>query len=325
MAVATVRTPLRAVEGFAVEEGADPAVAVRIRGLSKGFGTGEQRVEALRSVDWDVYAGQLTMIVGPSGCGKTTLLSVVAGILNSDAGDVTVFGQSLTAMGDRARTRFRARNIGFVFQQYNLLPALTAAENAAIPLVIAGWPRERAVRRAGEVLQSLGMGKKLASLPGQLSGGQMQRVAIARALVHEPRLLVCDEPTAALDHETGLTVMDLLRNAVVRPDRAVIVVTHDNRVFQFGERIAHMDDGRLVRVEERAVAGGESGSRWEGDRRREPAPTKELGAGSAPVGGGSAPDPVRAAPVGGGSAPDPPVGGGSAPDPVRASTLRSAP
>jgi putative ABC transport system ATP-binding protein len=159
-------------------------------------------------------------------------------------------------MTDRARTRLRARDIGFVFQHYNLLPALTAAENAAIPLVIAGWSRDRAVRRAGEVLHALGMGQKLSSLPGALSGGQMQRVAIARALVHEPRLLVCDEPTAALDHETGLTVMGLLRQAAVRPDRAVVVVTHDNRVFQFGDRIAHMDDGRIVRVEERAPALG---------------------------------------------------------------------
>jgi putative ABC transport system ATP-binding protein len=233
-----------------------PTAAVRIRGLSKSFGAGEQRVQALRSVDWDIHAGQLTMIVGPSGCGKTTLLSVIAGILDCDEGEVSIFGQSLTTMRDRARTRFRAENIGFVFQQYNLLPALTAAENAAIPLVIAGWSRERAVRRAGEVLDSLGMGKKLDSLPGQLSGGQMQRVAIARALVHEPRLLVCDEPTAALDHETGHTVMELLRGAAVRPDRAVIVVTHDNRVFAFGERIAHMDDGRIVQVDERGIAEG---------------------------------------------------------------------
>ncbi|MHB1557891.1 MAG: ABC transporter ATP-binding protein [Isosphaeraceae bacterium] len=232
---------------------AGPAVAVRVRGLTKGFGTGEQRVQALRGIDWDVYCGQLTMIVGPSGCGKTTLLSVIAGILNSDEGEVEIFGRSLSAMGDRGRTKFRAENIGFVFQQYNLLPALTAAENAAIPLVIAGWPRERAVRRAGEVLSSLGMGKKLASLPAQLSGGQMQRVAIARALVHEPRLLVCDEPTAALDHETGLSVMNLMREAAVRPDRAVVVVTHDNRVFGFGDRVAHMDDGRIIRIDEQAV------------------------------------------------------------------------
>ena len=116
-------------------------------------------------------------------------------------------------------------------------------------MVIAGWSKGRAVRRAGEVLHSLGMGKKLGSLPSQLSGGQMQRVAIARALVHEPRLLVCDEPTAALDHETGLTVMGLMREVAVRPDRAVVVVTHDNRVFPVGDRIAHMDDGRIEDVQ----------------------------------------------------------------------------
>jgi putative ABC transport system ATP-binding protein len=227
-------------------------VAVRIRGLSKHFGSGEQRVQALQRIDWDVYPGQMTLIVGPSGCGKTTLLSVIAGILNPDEGEVSIFGNEVTSMSDRRRTSFRAKSIGFVFQQYNLLPALTAAENAAIPLVIAGWSKERAVRRAGEVLEMIGMGPKLNSLPGQLSGGQMQRVAIARALAHEPRLLVCDEPTAALDHETGLTVMELLREVAVRPDRAVVVVTHDNRVFGFGDRIAHMDDGRIVSIEGRS-------------------------------------------------------------------------
>jgi len=225
-------------------------VAVRIRGLTKHFGSGEQRVQALRDIDWDVYTGQMTLLVGPSGCGKTTLLSIIAGILDGDGGAVSVFGQEMTTMSDRARTWFRAQNIGFVFQQYNLLPALTAAENAAIPLMIAGWSWERAVRRAGDVLSTIGMGPKLESLPCELSGGQMQRVAIARGLVHEPRLLVCDEPTAALDRETGLTVMELLRQVAVRPDRAVIIVTHDSRVFAFGDRIAHMDDGLIVQIEE---------------------------------------------------------------------------
>jgi putative ABC transport system ATP-binding protein len=235
---------------FDVQETGPHAFAVRIRGLTKHFGSGEQRVEALRGIDWDVYAGQMTLIVGPSGCGKTTLLSVMAGILDCDQGVVEIFGHELTKMSDRARTKFRARNIGFVFQQYNLLPALTAAENAAIPLVIGGWGKEKAVHKAGLVLESLGMGTKLGSLPTQLSGGQMQRVAIARALVHDPRLLVCDEPTAAIDHETGITVMELLREAAVRPGRAVVVVTHDNRVFDFGDRIARMDDGRIVCVED---------------------------------------------------------------------------
>jgi putative ABC transport system ATP-binding protein len=228
------------------------AVAVQIRGVTKHFGTGDQKVQALRGVDWDIYKGQMSLIVGPSGCGKTTLLSVIAGILDVDGGEVSVFGAAITAMPDRQKTRFRARHIGFVFQQYNLLPALTAAENAAIPLVIAGWTRRRAVDRAAGLLDSLGMGKRVDSLPSQLSGGQQQRVAIARALVHDPDLLVCDEPTAALDHETGLTVMELLRAAAVRPDRAVVVVTHDNRVFHFGDRIARMDDGRIVAVEDPA-------------------------------------------------------------------------
>src|SRR3954470_14015567 len=129
---------------------ADP-VAVCIRGVTKHFGAGDQRVLALRGVDWDVYKGQMSLIVGPSGCGKTTLLSVIAGILDADAGEVTIFGSEVTAMRDRAKTRFRAEMIGFVFQQYNLLPALTAAENAAIPLVIAGWGKEKAVQRARDV------------------------------------------------------------------------------------------------------------------------------------------------------------------------------
>jgi putative ABC transport system ATP-binding protein len=234
----------------AAAAGPAASVAVRIRGLTKAFGSGEQRVDALRGIDWDIFTGQMTLIVGPSGCGKTTLLSVIAGILDSDRGEVVLFGQAASSMSDRARTHFRARNIGFVFQQYNLLPALTAAENAAIPLVIAGWSRPRALRRAEEVLDALGMGNKVRSLPSRLSGGQMQRVAIARALVHGPSLLVCDEPTAALDHETGIKVMELLRQVAVRPDRAVVVVTHDNRVYRFGDRIAHMDDGLIVDVED---------------------------------------------------------------------------
>ena len=243
---------LSAVAGESTSRDDDLEVAVEVRGISKHFGTGERRVTALDRVSWQVYAGQMSMIVGPSGCGKTTLLSVIAGILNADEGSVTIFGQDVSSMSDRARTRFRAKHIGFVFQQYNLLPALTAAENAAVPLVIAGWSKAKAVNKAKDVLSSLGMGKKADSLPNQLSGGQQQRVAISRALVHEPSLLVCDEPTAALDHETGLSVMELLREAAVKPDRAVVVVTHDNRVFHFGERIAHMDDGHVVRVEDKA-------------------------------------------------------------------------
>lgn len=236
-----------AIDPAAPEE----AVAVRLRTVSKTFGSGEQKVLAVRGVDWDVFTGQLTMLIGPSGCGKTTLISIIAGILDCDrGGQAVVFGQDVAKMAGGKKTRFRMDHIGFVFQQYNLLPALTAAENASIPLVIAGWPKARALEKAREVLETLGLSGRTNSLPSQLSGGQQQRVAIARSLVHEPKLIVCDEPTAALDHETGLTVMDLFRRVAVKPDRAVIVVSHDNRVFHFADRIARMDDGRIVEVRE---------------------------------------------------------------------------
>ena len=160
-----------------------------------------------------------------------------------------MLGQPLHRMRKSDLVRFRGKTIGFVFQQYNLLPALTAAENAAVPLLIAGWPRGKAVEKAKSVLESVGLGNRMNSYPTQLSGGQQQRVAIARALVHDPHLLVCDEPTAALDGQSGQTVMELLRNVAVQPGRAVIVVTHDNRVFGFGDRIVTMSDGQIERVE----------------------------------------------------------------------------
>ncbi len=226
-------------------------LAVQCRGVTKDFGQGDMRVQALRGVDLDVPSGEMTLLVGESGCGKTTLISIIAGLLEPTAGDVTVLGEELGRMSGRRKVVFRGRNIGFVFQQYNLLPSLTAAENAAVPLLIGGTPRKAAVEKAGQMLDLLGLGNRARSLPTQLSGGQQQRVAIARALVHEPRLLVCDEPTAALDAQSGRNVMELLRKIAVQPGRAVVIVTHDNRVFDFGDRIVYMSDGRIERVEEK--------------------------------------------------------------------------
>jgi len=217
--------------------------------VKKEFGTGDNRALVLRGVDFDVQFGEMTLLVGPSGCGKTTLLSVIAGLLDATDGEISVLGQNIEALSGTESVLFRRRNLGFVFQQYNLLPALTAAENAAVPLLAAGVPRKRAVDQASALLAELGIEQRLHALPSQLSGGQQQRVALARALVHEPRLIVCDEPTSALDHETGRAVMELLTKVAVRHDRAVIVVTHDSRVFDFADRIAHMDDGRIVRSE----------------------------------------------------------------------------
>ena len=223
--------------------------AVSCRQVKKEFGAGENRALVLRGVDFEVAFGEMTLLVGPSGCGKTTLLSVIAGLLDATAGEIAVLGQNMADLSGSDSISFRRKNLGFVFQQYNLLPALTAAENAAVPLLAAGVSRKRAVDRASAVLSEIGLEHRLHALPRELSGGQQQRVALARALVHEPRLIVCDEPTSALDHETGHAVMDLLTKVAVRRDRAVIVVAHDSRVFDFADRIAHMDDGRIVKTE----------------------------------------------------------------------------
>ncbi len=223
--------------------------SVTCRNVVKTYGSGNAEVHALRGVDLEVYPGELTMLVGPSGCGKTTLLSVVAGILRPTSGTVTAIGTDLTRLSSSRRTAFRRQNVGFVFQQFNLLPALTAAENAAVPLVIQGYSKRTALARANELLTKMGMGNRLHNLPGNLSGGQQQRVAIARALVHQPHLLVCDEPTSALDAKTGHTILELLRKVAIEGDRAVIIVTHDNRIFEFADRLAQMDDGRIVSIE----------------------------------------------------------------------------
>jgi putative ABC transport system ATP-binding protein len=223
--------------------------AVRCEGICKTFGEGATRIDVLREVEFRARLGELTFIVGPSGCGKTTLLSVIAGLLDATRGEVELFERNIAKLPARERIEFRRQNIGFVFQQCNLLPALTAAENASVPLLAAGAKRNEAVERGAALLKRLGLEARLHALPPKLSGGEQQRVALARALVHEPRLVICDEPTAALDHAAGASVMELLASAAVQRDRAVIVVTHDTRVFHFADTIAHLDDGHVVKVE----------------------------------------------------------------------------
>lgn len=223
-------------------------LAVRCRGLTKGYGSGDGRVEALRGVDLDVWQGELLMLVGPSGCGKTTLISIITAILDPDQGVCEVLGQDLARMAEEQRARFRGESIGFVFQAFNLLPALSALENISLPLLLNGTPRARAEKSAHEVLEAVGLGARADVLPSKLSGGQQQRVAIGRALVHNPKLIICDEPTSNLDNQTGHEMMDILRDIASAPDRAIIVVTHDNRIFGYADRVAGMEDGRIVDV-----------------------------------------------------------------------------
>jgi putative ABC transport system ATP-binding protein len=222
-------------------------VAVRVEKVVKTFPNGDTPTYALRDVSFEALAGQLTMIVGPSGCGKTTLLSVICGTMEIDSGRIEVFGQDIGEMRDAEVTAFRSRNVGFIFQQFNLIPTLTLVENASVPLILQGWSYRKAEEKAASVLESLGLGKRLRSFPKQLSGGQQQRVAIARALVHEPKLIICDEPTASLDAKTGHHALELLKQSACRPDRCVIVVTHDSRIFSFADWIAEMEDGRVVK------------------------------------------------------------------------------
>ena len=222
---------------------------VRCRGVTKEFGQGETKVLALRGVDLELPCGEMSLLVGPSGCGKTTLISIIAGLLDPTAGDVEVLGVPMKHLSDREKVEFRGSHIGFVFQQYNLLPALTAAENAAVPLLIARRPRAEAFAKVRRMLALVELSEKADALPNQLSGGQQQRVAIARALIHEPRLLVCDEPTAAIDARAGQMVMELIHRVAVKADRGVIVVTHDSRVYRFGDRIVTMSDGKIEKME----------------------------------------------------------------------------
>jgi len=231
-----------------VEKIENNRIAVSCSGVTKTYGKGETAVQALRGIDLVVPRGKLTMLVGPSGCGKTTLISVIAGILYHDQGQCIVFDKNLKALSEDDRTDFRAYNIGFVFQAFNLLPTLDIKENVAIPLMIRGIRRKAAFETASAILEQVGLKDRMHSLPAQLSGGQQQRVAIARSLVHNPRLIVCDEPTSSLDHETGQKIMALLRQAALSQDCALIVVTHDARIFAFADYIAQMDDGRIIRV-----------------------------------------------------------------------------
>lgn len=221
-------------------------LAVSCKNIKKTYFTGSTEVLALRGINLELKLGELLMIVGPSGSGKTTLISIIAGILTQDEGECLIFNENLNAMSNGEKTHYRGKNIGFVFQSFNLVPMLSAKENVAVPLILNGTNAEVAEARAVEILDKLGIPEKVNTSPRELSGGQQQRVAIARSMIHEPKLIVCDEPTAYLDHETGRKAMEILKSQALNANRAVIVVTHDPRIFEFADKIVRIEDGLIV-------------------------------------------------------------------------------
>jgi putative ABC transport system ATP-binding protein len=227
--------------------------------LWKSFRSDAVVTPVLKGVNLEITPGEMFYIIGPSGCGKTTLISVLCGTLNADYGSVQVLGHDLRKMKDKHITRFRAQRVGFVFQQFNLIPTLTITENVAVPLRLQGKTSRVARDAAAAMLERVGLGAKLNDRPAKLSGGQQQRVAIARALVHQPALIVCDEPTSALDSETGRQIMELLKPQPGDHPRTVIIVTHDPRIYQHADRIAEMEDGVITRTMSRSQAGEEFG------------------------------------------------------------------
>jgi putative ABC transport system ATP-binding protein len=219
---------------------------VEARAVHKTYDTGSARVDALRGVDLVVEAGEMVAIMGPSGSGKTTLLNCLSGLDSIDTGEVLIDGVALSAMSDRARTGYRARRMGFVFQFYNLMPVLTAVENVELPLLVARVPGKEARRRAFEALELVGVGDRADYVPDELSGGQRQRVTIARALVNDPALVWADEPTGDLDSENAVDVMELMRRLNVEHGLSFLIVTHDISIGRSTDRIVRMVDGRIV-------------------------------------------------------------------------------
>ena len=223
--------------------------AISARRIEKIYVSGAERVHALKGVSLDIAKGELLMLIGPSGSGKTTLLSILGGILTATAGSVRVFGREITTLSRAALAAFRRTNIGFLFQSYNLFPALSARENVEIALYLRGLRGQEARRQAMALLDRVGLGGKTHRRPGDLSGGEQQRVAVARALAGDPALVMADEPTASLDAENGRIVVELLRRLARETGSTVLIAAHDPRIRDVADRIAHLDDGLLKPAE----------------------------------------------------------------------------
>ncbi|TDX62558.1 putative ABC transport system ATP-binding protein [Methylosinus sp. sav-2] len=216
------------------------------RGLVHNFGEGPSAVQVLKNIDIDILPGEVLLLVGPSGSGKTTLVHILGHLLRPTAGKITICGKSTETLDEDRLAELRLQHFGFIFQAHNLFPMLTATENVMVALDLMGVEKDVARVRAHELLGSVGLGHRIDAFPSELSIGQKQRVAIARALAADPEILIADEPTAALDSENGLKAMELLQALARNSRRAVVIVTHDFRIFQFANRVLHLEDGRIV-------------------------------------------------------------------------------
>jgi putative ABC transport system ATP-binding protein len=228
----------------------DNETLIRVRGLTRRYLVGKQEVRALDGVDLDVGRGEFVALVGPSGSGKSTLLNLIGGLDRPSGGEVYVADLELGGASDKELVRYRRERIGFIFQSFNLLATRSAVENVEMPLVLAEVPPKERRQRALQLLESVGLAPRAGHKPNELSGGEMQRVAVARSLANQPLLLLADEPTGNLDSRTGRGILDLLREAVLARRVTLLLVTHDMEVAGFADRIVHLRDGRIQRIEE---------------------------------------------------------------------------
>ncbi len=230
-----------------------PNIAISARQLVKSFGEGDAKTYAVRSVDFDAYFGEILYLVGPSGSGKTTLLSMISGILRPDAGSVQIDETAIWSLDKDQLADFRLNRIGFVFQDYHLFPRLTTVENVAIPLILKRRDWDEAICEALDYLDIVGLRSRAYLPPVKLSGGEQQRVAIARAMVSHPDILVFDEPTASLDGDTGRKIMAFVKTQILNEKRCILIVTHDNRIFEYADRIMRMEDGTVTGIENNGI------------------------------------------------------------------------
>jgi len=227
---------------------------ISVRNVKKVFVEGRNQVPVLHGVDFDVEQGEVVLLMGPSGSGKTTLLSIMGCILRATSGSVQIAGREVANLDECELPGVRLKNIGFIFQGFNLFPTLSVGENVELALDLKGMRGAKAKEESRRLLEQVGLAAKYDSFPSDLSGGQKQRVAVARALSGSPGVILADEPTAALDSHSGRNVMEMMRELAHKHGRGVVVVTHDSRVLEFGDRIVHMEDGRIAEPVAEAAA-----------------------------------------------------------------------